>query len=220
VRERDELAAVDRRELSRRMPPKPAKWPRTRRREDRIRAVLSRRQPDLTVVLENVHDPHNVSAVIRSCDAVGVKTVHGVYTEEERPTGFARRSSSGAGKWVELRFHDSVGDCYQELRSLGFSIWATALRDSGIDLYDLDLASPSALVFGNEMRGLSADALAFADGTLSIPMQGMAESLNISVACAVTLFEAMRQRRISGHYTAPKLSPDALEATVADWLKR
>jgi tRNA (guanosine-2'-O-)-methyltransferase len=213
--------AVDRRELARAQPVKTSKWPRTERRRDRIAAVLARRQPDLTVVLENVHDPHNVSAVLRSCDAVGVLAAHRIYTTEEPPAGaFARTTSASAAKWIETHRHRSVDACFAHLRAAGFAILATALAEGSQDLATVDLRQPVALVFGNEMRGVSPEALAAADGTIAIPMLGMVQSLNISVACAVVLYEALRQRRQAGAYDHPKLSPDDLAARTEDWLTR
>jgi tRNA (guanosine-2'-O-)-methyltransferase len=161
--------------------------PITERRLARMREVLARRQPDLTVVLENVHDPHNVSAVLRSCDAVGLLRVHLVYTIEEFPE-LSENVSGSALKWLELVFHPSIEACYRTLRSQGFTIYTTYLGDPArsVDLYDLDLTKPVALVFGNEQRGVSDEAVAGADGNFVIPMMGMVRSLNISVACAVS----------------------------------
>src|SRR5215218_8850205 len=100
---------VDRRVLAASQPPKPSKWPRTDRRQGRIEEVIERRQPDLTIVLENVHDPHNVSAVLRSCDAVGVLAVHTIYSIESRPqVAFARTISASAAKWIEIEHHETV----------------------------------------------------------------------------------------------------------------
>lgn len=215
------IEATDRRELPKGQPVKSAKWPRTSRRQERVAAVLSRRQPDLTVVLENVHDPHNVSAVLRSCDAVGVLTAHAIYTVEEPPSGaFARTTSAGAAKWVEARRHYSVEGCFAALRADGFTILAAALSEGSRDLYEVDLRRPTAVVFGNEMRGLSEAALAATDGRLAIPMLGMVESLNVSVACAVVLYEAMRQRRAADQYDRPKLDAATSERLADDWLQR
>lgn len=224
VREREASAAgfgaADRRALAKASPVKEHRWPRTERRQERIAGVLARRQPDLTVVLENVHDPHNVSAVLRSCDGVGVLRVHTVYSEEERPDAFARTTSASAAKWMEVVHHDAIEACYDVLRRDGFRILATALEGDSLDLYETDLTAPTALVFGNEMRGISRAAGEGADGTLFIPMMGMVQSLNISVACAVTLYEALRQRRVAGAYDAPRLDAATLEGMETDWLNR
>lgn len=194
-------------------------FPRTTRRQERINAVLTRRQPSLTVVLEDVHDPHNVSAVLRSCDAVGVLDVHLVYVHDQPPRKSLNRTTSGsAAKWVRTHFHESIDACFGMLRLREFRIFAAGRRADTVDLYALDLVAPIALVFGNEQRGVSDHATSLADGTIGIPMQGMVESLNISVACAVSLYEAMRQRRFAGLYETPQLSEDEREALSHGWI--
>lgn len=215
------LDAQDRRTLPSTRTPRPQGAGPTARRQQRIRRVLERRQPDLTVVLEDVHDPHNVSAVLRSCDAIGVLDVHVVYVHEEPPRrAFARKSSASAAKWMRIHRHDSIDACYTALRADGQRILAAALVPGSPDLHELDLTRPTALVFGNEMRGLSEEAISAADGAFRIPMMGMVESLNISVACAVTLYEAMRQRRAAGRYETPALDAAELDALAEAWLKR
>lgn len=193
--------------------------PRSQRRLDKIRRVLSLRQPDLTVVMENIHDPHNVSAMMRSCDAVGVLRVELLYTVEKFPR-IGKKSSSSANKWLEWRKHKSVDACYNTLREEGFVIYATHLGDVSVSLYDLDLRQKVALVFGNEHRGVSEEAAAKADGNAQIPMIGMIQSLNVSVACAVSLYEALRQRILEGGLSTPKLSTTELTALYEDWIKR
>jgi len=214
--------AIDRRlKAGQPQPLKPSRWPRTERRQDRIEAALRRRQDTLSLVLEDVHDVHNVSAVLRSCDAVGVLRVHLVYVEETPPAkSFARTSSASASKWIEIVRHDSIEECYSRLRADGQRILVTALEPNSVDLYDTDLAAPVALVFGNEMRGVSDAAMTGADGLLFLPMMGMIQSLNISVACAITLYEALRQRRAAGLYDRPMASDEVLSAMRDDWLKR
>lgn len=193
--------------------------PITPRRLARMRGTLERRQPDLTIVIEDVHDPHNVSAMLRSCDAVGVAGAHLVYAIEERPE-LSKGVSASAQRWLDLRSHESVSACYAALREQGFAIYATSLTHDATDLYDLDLTAPVAILFGNETRGASADAAALADGCVYIPMMGMVESLNVSVACAVTLYEALRQRRSAGRYDGPALPPDEVDARLRSWLLR
>jgi tRNA (guanosine-2'-O-)-methyltransferase len=187
------------------------------RRIEKLKTVLRHRQPDLTVVIENVHDPHNVSAMLRSCDAVGVMTVHLVYTDEEFPD-IGKKSSASAKKWVERRTFTSVQDCYATLRKEGFTMYATKLGKGSLSLYDLDLTKPVAFVFGNEHRGVSDDASALADANVQIPMMGMIQSLNVSVACAVCLFEALRQRVAAGMYDVPRLSSRELSRYLKTWM--
>ncbi|MBA3450652.1 MAG: RNA methyltransferase [Chloroflexia bacterium] len=184
-------------------------------------SVLSRRQPDLTVVLENIHDPHNVSAILRSCDAVGVLRVHAVYTIEEPPPGaFARQTSASAAKWVEVERHTSLADCFDRLRTENYRILVTSIGSDSRHLFDCDLTAPVALVLGNEMRGASVEARQLSDGGIEIPMAGMVQSLNVSVACAVCLYEAYRQREAVGAYDVPKIEQIARNALTEDWLRR
>lgn len=192
---------------------------RSKHRAEKVRTVLRNRQPDLTVVMENIHDPHNVSAVLRSCDAVGVMQAELLYNLEKFPR-IGKKSSSSASKWLEIRKHKTVDGCYAMLRSEGFKIYATHLGTSAVSLYDVDLTAKVALVFGNEHRGVSEEAAAKADRNFVIPMVGMIQSLNISVACAVSLYEAMRQRLSQSHYGLPKFSADELKQLFDDWIER
>lgn len=188
-------------------------------RTDKIDRALGFRQPTLTVVLENIHDPHNVNAILRSCDAVGVLTVHFLYTIEKFPR-LAHVSSSGAYKWLDYHRWTSVADCFAHLKATGHQILATKLEPQARELYDFDLTRPTAFVLGNEHRGISEEAARLCDELLYIPMLGMVESLNVSVATAVTLFEASRQRRVAGLYDAPQLTPEALRSKRLEWLLR
>ena len=202
-------------------PTKVTKFPRTTRRAERIADVLRRRQPDLTVVLENVHDPHNIGAVLRSCDAVGSLHVHTIYSIEERPErAYARSTSGSASKWIDVHHHDSVDACYRELRAAGYRVVVAALTDRSVGLYETDLSAPTALVFGNEHRGVSEEAIRLADQSMLIPMMGMVESLNISVACAVCLFEALRQRNNAGFYDVSRLPDGEIQRLSEEWLTR
>ncbi len=169
--------------------------------------------------MENIHDPHNVSAVLRSCDAAGILQVELLYTVEKFPK-IGRKSSSSANKWLARRRHTSVRECYAALRREGFAIYATHLAEDARPLHDLDLTRPSALVFGNEHRGVSEEAVRLADAAVRIPMMGMIQSLNVSVAAAVALFEALRQRQACDMYGSPRLDPARLEQLFAEWSGR
>jgi len=189
----------------------------TERRKEKIIAVASSRQDSLRLVLENVHDPHNVSAVFRSCDAVGIPKVSLIYNIEKYPK-IGTKSSASAFKWVQKEKFTEVEMCYKTLREEGFTILASSLKPNSLNLYDLDLTKKVALVFGNEHRGISDEAENLADNIFYIPMQGMVQSLNISVAAAVTLYEAMRQRMLKGFYTQANDNPELLEQRITDWL--
>jgi len=211
----------DRREFSKQQPPKATKWPRTERRRARVAGVLSRRQLDLALVLEDVRDPHNVGAILRTCDAVGVPRIHLVYSRDDPPIGtFKRTSSAGAAKWIDPVWHESVSACYAALRADGFMVFAMAFEPMAKDLYALDLLQPTAFVLGNEERGLSDAARAQADGSIVIPMMGMVQSLNVSVAAAVVLYEALRQRRADGQYERSHPDDAAFASVIDNWLKR
>jgi tRNA (guanosine-2'-O-)-methyltransferase len=193
--------------------------PPSERRAGKFRRVLAQRQPDLTVVMENIHDPHNVSAVLRSCDAVGVLCVDLLYNVEKFPR-VGRKSSSSANKWLERRSYTTVDECYAALRQGGFRIYATHLSAGAVSLYDLDLTVPVALVLGNEHRGVSDEAAEKADGNFHIPMMGMIQSLNVSVAAAVSLYEALRQRLAAGRYGGPGMPAEELELLFHKWIER
>lgn len=192
---------------------------RSARRMEKIRGVLARRQPGLTVVMENIHDPHNVSAILRTCDAVGIMRVELLYTQEKFPR-IGKKSSSSANKWLDRRRHASVDSCYAALRDEGFRVYATHLGPGAVSLYDLDLTHKVALVFGNEHRGVSDEAAAKADGNFQIPMIGMIQSLNVSVAAAVSLYEAFRQRLACGANHRCLLTQEEQDALYEEWTKR
>jgi tRNA (guanosine-2'-O-)-methyltransferase len=193
--------------------------PRSQRRIEKIKRVLALRQPDLTVVMENIHDPHNVSAVLRTCDSVGVLGVELLYTIEKFPR-IGKKSSSSANKWLSRRKHKSVDACYTDLREDGFSILATRLDEDSVPVFDLDLTKPTAFVLGNESRGVSDEAAEKADFRIRVPMVGMIESLNVSVAAAVCLYEAYRQRVARSGFASPVLSEEDRLAILEEWLKR
>ncbi len=189
---------------------------RTERRLHRLEQVLKHRQPDLTVVMENIHDPHNVSAILRSCDAAGVMDVQLIYTDQEFPD-IGKKSSASAKKWVGLRRFKNVPECYATLHEEGFRIYATHLAEQAQSLYELDLTKKVAIVVGNEHEGVSQEAADAADGILQIPMFGMIQSLNVSVATAVILFECVRQRIAAGQYNESKYSAEDMTALVKLW---
>ena len=188
----------------------------TERRAARVFEVLARRQPDLTVVAEDVYKPHNLSAMLRSCDAVGGGTVHAV-----RPTGGVPTydaTSASAHKWVDLVVHRTIDEAAATLRDGGMQIVAAHFSASAVDYRDVDYRRPTAVLFGNERSGVTARAAELADAHVVIPMLGMVRSLNVSVATAVILFEAQRQRREAGLYDEPALSERERNDLAVRWL--
>jgi tRNA (guanosine-2'-O-)-methyltransferase len=190
----------------------------TEARRRRIEEVLRRRQPDLTVLLENVHKPHNLSAILRSCDAVGVLEAHAVNPTGGVPT--FNETSGGSHKWVYLRVHPDIQTAIGHLRERGFRIYATALREDAQDFREVDYTQPTAILLGAEKWGVSEETLALSHGAIKIPMLGMVQSLNVSVAAAVILYEPMRQRRADGMFDKSTLDGEGFEAIYADWCKR
>ena len=187
----------------------------TPQRYEKLRRVLDRRQPDLTVLLDNVHKPHNFSAILRSCDAVGVFEAHAVWPDPKlRPN---RLTSSGTAKWVGVRTHPDIGSAVGELRRLGHRLIAAHPGAEAIDYRDVDYTHPTALVLGAELRGLSDGVLERVDARVTVPMMGMAASLNVSVAAATILFEAQRQRAAANLYAECRLDPDVYVRTLFEW---
>lgn len=167
-------------------------------RYHRIHTVLKARQPDLTLCLEEVHKPNNVSAIIRSADAAGVHKIHAVWPDPKMRT--LSHTSAGARNWVEVDTHESIDDAVGELKGQGMQILATNLSDTAVDFRDIDYTKPTAVILGGEKHGITPHALSMADQDIIIPMVGMVQSLNVSVASALILFEAQRQRQIAGMY--------------------
>lgn len=190
----------------------------TEQRVSKIRSVLQKRQPDFSLVLENVHDPHNLSAVLRSCDAVGVFEVCLLYHSGQTMPGLADSSSASARKWLTFKQFTNVQECYDYLHQSGKKIFTTHMGRDAQDLYEMDLTQPIALVFGNEHSGVSEEAFNLADGNFLIPQVGMVQSLNISVAAAISVYEVFRQKRLAGQYNETKLPEEIFNSKLKEWL--
>jgi tRNA (guanosine-2'-O-)-methyltransferase len=189
----------------------------TPERNERLTAVLHKRQPDLTIVLENVFDPHNISAVMRTADAVGIQDIFILNNKIPPHRKWGAKSSSSAAKWLTIHQYTNADDCFAELRKRYKKIYTTHLSTDAVGLHQLNLTESVALIFGNEHSGVSDEIISKADGNFIIPQVGIIKSLNISVACAVTLYEAFRQKSNAGHYDALKLKGTQLETLTAEW---
>lgn len=189
----------------------------TPERSDRLTSVLNKRQPDLTVVLENVFDPHNISAVMRTCDAVGIQDIYILNNKIPPHRKWGEKSSSSAAKWLTIHQFTDAHECFAALRKQYKKIYTTHLSTDAVSLHDLNLTESVALVFGNEHSGVSEEIIAMADGNFIIPQVGIIKSLNISVACAVSLYEAFRQKTNAGHYEAVKLQGEKLASLREAW---
>ncbi len=181
----------------------------------RIRAVLDKRQPDLTVLMENVHKPHNYAAVVRSCDAVGCFEAHGVLYDQSLSNKLA--SAAGARKWVKVYDHADLDTAIETLKGKGLTVLAAHLSQRSVDYREHDFTRPTCVLLGQELDGVTDEALSRVDGEIHAPMHGMVESLNVSVAAAVILFEAQRQRVAAGFYDAPRLDPEIYRDTLFEW---
>ncbi|MBT8189701.1 MAG: RNA methyltransferase [Saprospiraceae bacterium] len=175
----------------------------TEARDNKLKRVAAARQ-EMTVVLENVHDPHNIGAVLRTCDSVGIQEIYVLYTDErltpERLSHF-KVSSTGVKKWMHIHYFDDCKSCFEAVNQKYDKILATHLDKESKSIYETDHIGRIAYVFGNEHEGVSEMALKYCHGNILIPQYGMVQSLNISVACAVTLYEASRQRIQGGLYS-------------------
>ena len=196
----------------------------TPERKKKLSRVATLRQHDLTVVLENVHDPHNIAAVMRTCDSVGIKEIYVLNTElhlQKSPPVMGKRSSAGTMKWIDIRVYHDVESCFNRLRQQYRQILGTHLSEDSTSLYANQYLEATAIVFGNEHDGLSEEALSHCTGNINIPQVGMVASLNISVACAVSLYEVFRQRQQAGYYTPPYRMPRKLiDQTVDEYLNK
>ncbi|MBR9919485.1 MAG: RNA methyltransferase [Bacteroidetes bacterium] len=194
------------------------------RRLEKFKRVVRQRQGDLTVILENVHDLHNIGAVMRSCDSVGIGEIFVLNTRPDlAKEGFklGKRTSAGTRRWVDVQYYTDAISCFVEVRKKYKQILSSQIDEGAKALHNLDLSAPTALVFGNEHDGVTAETTALCDGTFYIPQVGMVESLNISVACAVSLYEAFRQRMEKGMYDEnPSLSESEQEALLSEYIQR
>ena len=189
----------------------------TEARIQKMVQVLKQRQTSLTLVLENVFDRHNVSAIMRTADAVGVGELFVVNTRQPPQERWGYRSSSGAYKWVRVHQFEDLADCMEAVRSTYHKVLTTHLSSDAVSLYGIDFTQSLALVFGNEQKGVSEDLRGMADGNFIIPQMGMIHSLNISVACAVSLYEAFRQKNAAGHYNQQQINNEQFEQLYQDW---
>ncbi|MEL6941983.1 MAG: RNA methyltransferase [Bacteroidota bacterium] len=194
------------------------------KRKAKIWSVAKRRQSNLTVILENVHDQHNIGAVLRSCDSVGIPEIYILQSDpylQKTRLALGKKTSAGSRKWVDVHYYTDPQKCFQKIREHYDFIYSTHLATDSKSLYDLNLTTSVALLFGNEKSGLTKEALAHSDGNFIIPQVGMASSLNISVACAISVYEAFRQRNLEGFYDEkPVLSESGQQAMFDNYVER
>ncbi len=190
-------------------------------RIEKIRDVVSHRQKGLAIVLEDVHDPHNTAAIMRTADSLGITDIRLVFIKEKPydPKKVGKVSSSSANKWMDFHIYTSIKDCYSDLKNEGFYIAVTTLATGATTMAQSNLTiTPLAVVFGNEHAGVSIEAVNGADSSLYIPMVGMVQSLNISVSAAIVMTEIVRRRNETGNTYF--LSQSEQAALIDDYLQR
>lgn len=189
----------------------------TPERHQRLTSVLNKRQGNIALVMENVFDPHNISAVMRTADAVGVQDIYILNTKIPRHKKWGAKSSSSAAKWLTVHQYEDAAECFSSLRKHYSTILTTHLSSDAVSLHSIDFTQSIALVFGNEHSGVSDEIRELADGNFIIPQVGIIQSLNISVACAVTLYEAFRQKSNAGQYNQPGLDAVRYVELFKEW---
>lgn len=187
----------------------------TPERYARLKDTLNRRQPDLTVVTDEVHKAHNLSAIIRTCDAFAVPKVHAIWPHDDFRT--FRGKAKGSQHWVDVETYRTTESAVSQLQAKGFKVCVANFSDRAIDFRDYDFTQPTAIMMGNELTGVTDVAAAMADEHLTIPMLGMVQSFNVSVAAALLLSEAERQRSMKGMFDERRISDSDYERLLFKW---
>lgn len=188
----------------------------TPERYQKFRRVLEKRQPDLTVIADQIHKGRNMAAIRRTCDAMGVPEMHAVVPEGFKQKRFAG-TTQGTHKWVNLVKHRTLGTCIELVRSRSMQLCVADLSEDSIDYRQVDFTRPTAILMGAEIDGVSEAAMEVADIHFQVPMLGLVESLNVSVACALLLSEAIRQRQVAGMLDQPRLTEEEMKSIAFEW---
>ena len=178
-------------------------------RFQKIKDVLNKRQPDVTVILDNVHKPHNIAAILRSCDATGIGSIH--LRAKNSKVGLNLKAASGSNHWVNVNFHNQLSELYKSLLKKNYNIFVANNSENAVDFREVTYTSETAIVLGAELDGVSKDSLSFAEKEIKVPIVGMVESLNVSVTNAVILYEIQRQRKEAGLFKSRRLSINEYE---------
>lgn len=185
-------------------------------RYQKFRRVLELRQPDLTVIADQLHKGRNMAAIRRTCDAMCVPEMHAVI-----PAGFKQKRfagvTQGTHKWVGLIKHRSLQSCIDTVKLKNMQLCVADLSIGSVDYREVDFTKPTAILMGAEVDGVSEEAKNAADVHFHVPMYGLVESLNVSVACALLLSEAIRQRKFKGMLDNPRYSEQELKSLAFEW---
>ncbi len=183
-------------------------------RLNKMKQILKTRQDTLRVFMDYVYSPHNLSAIVRTCDAVNVGKL---YYRHQKKVKLNNEITMGAHKWIFHEYVDDIEKFYKNIKSQGYQVVVTLLDEDTVDFREVDYTKPTLIVLGNEVDGASETSIKYADKKVIIPMYGMSQSLNVSVANAVILYEAQRQRANKGMYDKPQLPPEIIEKTLKKW---
>ncbi|WP_456471018.1 TrmH family RNA methyltransferase [Caminibacter sp.] len=186
----------------------------TDERLEKMKKVLNTRQWTLRVFMDYVYSPHNLSAIVRTCDAVNVGKL---YYRHQKKVRLNNEITMGAHKWIFHEYVEDIEEFYKNIKEEGYQVVVTLLDKDTVDFREVDYTKPTLVVLGNEVDGASEISVKYADKKVIIPMYGMSQSLNVSVANAVILYEAQRQRALKGMYDKPSLPPDLIEKTLRKW---
>jgi len=187
----------------------------TPERFKKIKHVLKNRQMDLTVIMDNIHKPHNFNAIVRTCDAVGIQDVQYIPVKE----GYRQLNyyAKGSQKWVEAHKYDDFSSAASEFKTKGYQLLAAHFSEQAIDYREIDYTLPTAIVMGTELKGISDETAEIVDKHVIVPMHGMIASLNVSVACAVILFEAQQQRMAAKMYGKRTMANERYDKLLFEW---
>ncbi len=187
------------------------------RRFKKIKNVLNTRMQNLTVLVEAVNKPHNLSAILRTCDAAGVFEANFICKEDNLKT--FNSTAQGSQKWVKLKNHSSHVEAISSLKKQDFKLYGTSLNKKSIDYREVDFTGNTCFVLGAEKWGLSEEMISKVDKCIFIPMNGMVQSLNVSVAAAILLFESIRQRELKGliPFNGEGVNDSDYEKTLFEW---
>lgn len=181
-------------------------------RLQKILQLVANRQPDLTVFMEEVHKPHNLAAIVRTADAVGIGEVHATFPEDVQYRG--HHTASGSKRWVKTHTYPDLADGMSAIKDQGMQILCAHFSDEAVDFRSIDYTKPTCLLLGSELVGVSDEAAEIADQHVIIPMMGMVQSLNVSVAAALILYEAQRQRVEAGMYGQCKVPQEEVDYLI------
>jgi tRNA (guanosine-2'-O-)-methyltransferase len=183
-------------------------------RLEKMKKILYTRQDTLRVFMDYVYSPHNLAAIVRTCDAVNIGKL---YYRHQKKVKLNNEITMGAHKWIFHEYIDDIEKFYQDIKKEGYQVVVTLLDKDTIDFREVDYTKPTLIVLGNEVDGASETSIKYADKKVIIPMYGMSQSLNVSVANAVILYEAQRQRSLKGMYDTPQLNEEIIQKTLKKW---